>query len=138
MFIKKLAFLLLVVSMPAFSQVVRLQCNGSGSGTNIQGTKSFTFESFVEFNASTNYFNIDKLNDIAPGSKFPYEELTIGADVIYFKTRNDFMGGSGPTFGNLNRYNGQLTIEYLNAGNPAGMVTTTTKAVCTSLKQRQF
>jgi hypothetical protein len=124
--------------MPTFSQTIRLQCVGSGSGTNIQGTKSFNFESFVEFNASNNYFNIDKLNDVAPGSKFPYEEITIGHDAIYFKTRNDYLSGVGPTFGNLNRYNGQLTIEYLNAGNPAGMVTTSTKAACTSLKQRQF
>ena len=86
--IRKLLICSLLISAPALSQTVRLECIGTGSGTNIQGTKSFNFQSYVEFNQLTNYFNIDKLNDVAPGSSFPYQEVAISNDEIYFKTKN--------------------------------------------------
>lgn len=136
--IGKLLICSALISVPAFSQTIRLQCVGSGSGTNTQGTKNFNFQSYVEFNQSTNYFRIENLNEVAPGSSFPYQEVAVGNDEIHFKTKNSFLGGNGPTFGKLNRYTGQLTIEYLNAGNPAGMVSTSTNAVCSTLNQRQF
>lgn len=125
-------------SVPAISQTVRLQCNGSGVSENLKESKRYEFSSFLEFNQELNYFNVSRLSDIAPGSKIPYQEILFFEDVIHVKTENNYMGGNGVTRISLNRYNGHLSIIYANFGSSAGIVSARVEGDCTPLNQRQF
>ncbi len=136
----KFAFLLLLVliTKTSYGQIT-LWCEGKADGRNTkQGQYQSPASTSIEFLDDTDYFVISDSSKIQIGAVFPYREVQIFKDMIFFKTSIDPIIGRGSFSGSVNRITGEMNTSFLAISKMGEIITVNGKLICNKKSDNKF
>ncbi len=123
----------------AYSQTTTLWCEGRADGSNTrQGQYQSGTSTSVEFIDNSEYIAISDSSKLQVGAIYPYKEVQIFKDAIYWKTTIDPIFGKGLFDGSINRITGEMNTSFFVFSNTGDIIRVNAKLMCNKRVGNKF
>jgi hypothetical protein len=136
---KKFILLFLVLITNAALGQTTLWCEGYANGKNLkQGQYQSPASTTVEFSENSDLLSINDSSKLQVGAIYPFNEVKIFNDVIFFKTTIDPIFGKGSFRGSINRITGEMNTSLFIISTMGDIITVDGKLMCNKRVGNKF
>jgi hypothetical protein len=116
-----------------------LLCEGFADGSNTRkGEYRSAASTSVEFSESGDFLAISDASKLQVGATYPYKEIQVFKDAIFWNTVVDPVFGKGTFGGSINRITGEMKTSFFVFSTTGDMINVSGKLMCQKQVGRKF